>query len=272
MIKPIRWAPVSRGLVAPEWQELWDALEIALIQWEGVGVPRNYGKYQVPGATVTDTAWATSPEGLAMRGDGTATGDGIDLNDSLVSIMSAGTGSFSVVARVRFNDYTPAANRGIMGIRGDASTRGWLFQLLTTGVLRFSLFGTAAYDSGNAVSVNGPTDGGFATLGISVIIGVSVTFYVNGLTLDTSPTVIASGIGQTLPHMGIWCWADWNTDDRLEIEIDGDGLALYAYSRALNAREHYRLHQDFYGLLRMRLPAIARSPVAVAARRIFVVS
>lgn len=170
--------------------------------------------------------------------------------------LDMGTNDFSWFGVRMFADYTPSA--AIEVERKHDGTNGWIFTILTTGILRLQI-NSLTYDSTVAPTI---TDGAFVAFGFSVVrssasTAGSVTFYVNGVVVGASVAIVAAA-PTSVDNASVY-YANGGSATRTA----GRWNSGILYNRALTAAEQLALYNNGPALADVASGALIPSQTAV---------
>ncbi len=264
LTKPGPWA-FQPGLVAPEWQWVWQSCVLAFLMWDGGGGPVVYGKHAaVWGASILRGAvtWEPSARGMALAVPGGAADVGVESTGTPtgaeIGIDLATTGAQGSIFAVLERDST-TGDQAIFGSRFSPTNEGFMALIRAGDRLGMTLFGTANYSSSIDISpLTGPMN-----VGLAWEIDGFVDWYNNGSLLGTPTAIGSTASFNGAEPLGVWCWYDGAAgSDRVENALDGKGEALYVFDRKLSASRMAELAADPFGPFRMYEPFMA--PVGFA--------
>jgi hypothetical protein len=250
-LKPARWA-AHPGAIAPEWRWAWRGLRLAVIGWEGGGVPGDViGR--APGSLTGTLTWEASPTGLVWNLG--AAGERIEYGTAAeVGVTGLATDSASFFAYARMD----GAGSGFQYIlhRSPGGTGSQPFSPLVTPGAPAELRDWNKEAAELPADPNG--DGLYHAYGIVHEAGGAAgdgRFYFDGQRLATA----ASGGGSWTDSAQPWTVGGNPEPNHAFI---GPIACVYLWDRELTDDEHRMLADDPFGPLRPA-PATATTVGAI---------
>jgi len=242
--KPQRWGPVSRGLVAPEWQWTHDGLILALPLWAGGGPAFDLSPYRDMATLNGNVVWAMSPYGLCLDFP-SGGGDYVSVPDHARFTPTQGLTVF-VIAKC------DAYQTDICGLvahyLSTGNQRSWFLGLDASGHLVIALSSDGSYQAANTVvgsTVVGTTN--WFTAGLTWEPSVATRVYFNGI----QDGVDAAGVIASLHNSTSDLWVGTQYQTTTNYNLDGKIAAVLVYNSTLRANEVYKLHLDPFAPFRM---------------------